>query len=231
VDEKPALAAKYGFANYVAYVQERHAQDERLDPLDRLARQMSRSEEKRAASQFVQGAREPQEQEHGAGRKPPLSIVAGIVGDYLKLCYDPAKDWLRWVAEDLRQRAAGRRGAATPQQGRDDVHTEGAGASMENAYRIRRDPLHELQGGLDENGKGRRGVDRVPPRPRADPTGNDGLRPVRGKGRVEPSTTSSDYMRDLAARAESETVKRHEPQKASDYLKSRGRGRKPGRDR
>jgi hypothetical protein len=231
-EAKPDLAKRYGFENYVSYVQAQWKDEKRFDPLDRLARQMGRLEERRAASEFTQGAK-PQEEKHGAERKPHLSIVAGIVGDYLKLCYDPAKDWLRWVAEDLRHRAAGRRSAATPQQGRDDVHTEGASASMENADRIRRDPLHELQGGLDENRKGWSGVDRVPPRPGADPARNDGLRPVRGKGRVEPSGNApGDYTRDLMARAERETVKRDAtPQKASDYLKERGRGRPRGRDR
>lgn len=223
-EAKPDMAAKYGFADYVTYVQRQNADEQRLTPLDRLARQVSRTEETRAASHFVQGAAEPKE----AGRAPPLSIVAGIVGDYLRLCYDPAKDWLKWIAEDLRQIAAARR-EPTPQQGRDDVHTKGAGASLENPDRIRRDPLHELQSGLDANGQGGRGVDRVPSRPRADPTGNDDLRPLRGERGLDPAR---DYIRDRLPEAERETFSRDEgPKKASDYLKERGRGRGPKRDR
>ena len=229
-EAKPELAAKYGFADYVGYVQAQWADEKRLSPLDRLAQQMGRIEERRAASEFTQGAR-PQEEKHGGSRTPHLSIVAGIVGDYLKLCYDPAKDWLRWVAEDLRHRAAGRRSAATPQQGRDYAHTERAGAALENTNRIRRDPLHELPSGLDEKRQGRHGVDRVSPRPGTDPARNDGLRPVRGEGggAVDPA---SDYMRQRKDEAARETTKREEgPKKASDYLRGRGRGRDPGRDR
>jgi len=230
-EAKPELAAKYGFANFVGYVQSQWTDEQRLTPLDRLARQMSRTEENRAASAFVQGAAPTRD---AGERKPPLSIVAGIVGDYLRLCYDPAKDWLRWIAEDLRHRAAARRSGPSseqgaPQQGRDDVHTKGAGASLENADRIRRDPLHELQSGVDANGQGGRGVDRVPPRPRADPTRNDGLRPLRDTGGLDPAR---DYIRERLAEAERETLSRaNGPKKASDYLKERGRGRDPKRDR
>ena len=230
-EAKPDLAAKYGFADYVAYVQTQWADEKRLSPLDRLAQQMGRIEERRAASEFTQGPQpqKPEQEKHGAGRTPHLSIVAGIVGDYLKLCYDPAKDWLCWVAEDLRYRAAGRRSAATPQHGRDDVHTKGASATLENADRIRRDPLHEVQSGLDEKRQGRGGVDSMPPRPGADPARNDGLRQVRGQGAVDPA---SDYMRQRADEAARETTKREEgPKKASDYLRGRGRGRDPARDR
>src|SRR5208282_3020469 len=101
-EAKPDLAKRYGFADYVAYVQSQWSDEKRLDPLDRLAAQMGRVEETRAASHFVQGAAG----RDGGERKPPLSIVAGIVGDYLRRFDDPAKDWLRWIAEDLRQRAA-----------------------------------------------------------------------------------------------------------------------------
>ena len=123
-EAKPALASKYGFENYVGYVQAQSADEKRLDPLDRLARQMGRVEERRAASEFTQGAQE----KHGAGRQPTLSIVAGIVGDYLRLCYDPAKDWVRSVAEDLRHKAAVRRNLTRPRQGREGTRSEGAGA-------------------------------------------------------------------------------------------------------
>jgi len=224
-EAKPDLAKRYGFADYVAYVQSQWADEKRLDPLDRLARQMGRVEETRAASAFVEGAQERQD----TGRKPPLSIVAGIVGDYLRLCYDPAKDWLRWIAEDLRNKAAVRRSKPKHEQGRDDVHTKGAGASLENADRIRRDPLHELQSGVDAKGQRGRGVDRVPPRPGADPSRNDGLRPLRDTGGLD---SARDYIRERLAEAAKETTRRQDgPKKASDYLKERGKGRNPNRDR
>jgi hypothetical protein len=237
-EAKPALAAKYGFADYVGYVQAQWAEEKRLDPLDRLARQMGRIEERRAASEFVQG---PQERAGDPpGRKPPLSIVAGIVADYLKLCYDPAIDWLRWVADDLRQKAAGRRSASPTTPGRDDVYTDGAGAAVAGSDRVRGDPLHELPGGLDAKGQGRPGADGVPARPGADPRRDDGLRPVRGEERsLAPSaappsgTTSADDRLREKLRAAKEEASRHddEPKKASDYLQDRGRFRDRGRDR
>jgi hypothetical protein len=268
-EAKPDLAKKYGLADYVAYVQAQWIDEKRFDPLDRLARQMSRVEERRAASEFTRGARpqnppqepqQPQETRHQAQpaaeaaapepmpdaardepqrapRKPTLSIIAGIVGDYLKLCYDPAIDWVRWVAEDLRYRAAARLGAS-PQQGRDDVHTEGTGAALEDADRIRRHALHELQGGMDADGQGGGGVDGLPARPGADHAGDDGLRPLRDAGGIEAPTDTEDspggdYIRERLAEAARETAKRDEaePQAASDYLRERGRFRGRGRDR
>ncbi|OYV24713.1 MAG: hypothetical protein B7W99_00875 [Rhodospirillales bacterium 20-58-10] len=53
-EAKPELAARYGFGDYVAYVQEQQAQrpaDHKAD-LDRLARQMGRVDDRRSASQF-----------------------------------------------------------------------------------------------------------------------------------------------------------------------------------
>jgi hypothetical protein len=108
-EAKPDLAKKSTLENYVNFVQARAAEDKQFNPLDRMARQMGRVEEKRAASEFVQGARpqqaaqQPQDGAQEAARKPTLSIIAGIVGDYLKLCYDPAIDWVRWVAARARR--------------------------------------------------------------------------------------------------------------------------------
>ena len=164
----------------------RWAEEERLSPLDRLAQQMGRTEERRAASGFVQGpwpvaenvtTTEPLQQdnrvdgrvavqaetatvssenpaadyarllqeriaaakeitERGQGperpvssgqddeapaRKPHLSLIARIVGDYLELCYNPAQNWLRWIAEDLRDRAAARRNLFGNNEGRGDA--------------------------------------------------------------------------------------------------------------
>jgi hypothetical protein len=35
----------------------------------------------------------------------------------MTLCYDPAKDWLRWVAEDLRHKSRRKAERTTTQQG------------------------------------------------------------------------------------------------------------------
>ena len=181
-EAKPDLAAKYGLADYVGYVQGKWNEEKDLHRLDRMARQMGRVEENSAASQFVQGAREAE-----VTPKPSLSLVAGIVADYLKLCYEPAKDWLRWVAEDLKDRAGARRGAA-PRAGGDDAHTERPRAPVADADRIRPDPLHGMQGGLDAQGRGRRGADGVPAGSRAGSNRDDGLRPVR------PELTNGPFL-------------------------------------
>lgn len=65
-EAKPQLAARHGFADYVAYVQEQQAQrpaDHGAD-LDRLARQMGRVDDRRSASQFHQEETE----DSGGGR-------------------------------------------------------------------------------------------------------------------------------------------------------------------
>ena len=83
---------------------------------------------------------------------------------------------------------------------------------------------------LDEARKGRGGIDRVPPRPGADPSRNDGLRPVRAEGRLAPSGSAAD--RDQLAAAKREALKRHNAAtRPNDNAKGRGRGRDRGRDR
>ena len=54
-EAKPTLGEKYDLANYVAYVQSQWTEQKDLDRLDRMARQMGRVEETRAASAFEQG--------------------------------------------------------------------------------------------------------------------------------------------------------------------------------
>jgi hypothetical protein len=234
-EAKPELATKFGFASYVGYVQSQWSDEKRLDPLDRLARQMGRIEERRAASEFLQGAR-PVAEEIKADeqrRKPPLSIVAGIVGDYLKLCYDPAKDWLQWVAEDLRYRAGARRSAVHTNEGRNHVHTEGAGAAVETGGGLRGDSLHPVQSGLDKKrGRGRK-LDSLPARPGAGSTGNDELRPVRAERDVKPPrrVAAADYVRDRLARAEKEITKSDDQAPGRGNDPTKGRGRHRGRDR
>jgi hypothetical protein len=68
-EAKPDLALKYDLANYVGYVQSHWAQEKRLTPLDRLAQQMGRTEERRAASGFVQGPMPTPSQDNAADRR------------------------------------------------------------------------------------------------------------------------------------------------------------------
>jgi Ti-type conjugative transfer relaxase TraA len=61
-EAKPSLAARHGFADYVGYVQSQWQDEKDLRRLDRMAAQMGRVEEKRAAHAFEQGfAPRPQE--------------------------------------------------------------------------------------------------------------------------------------------------------------------------
>ena len=300
VEAKPDLAKKYDLASYVGYVQSQWAEEKRLTPLDRLAQQMGRTEERRAASGFVQGpwpvaenvtTTEPQRQEdrvdarvavraeastvssenpaadyarmlqeriaaakeiteHGQGperavssgqddeapaRKPHLSLIARIVGDYLELCYNPAQNWLRWIAEDLRDRAAARRNLFGNNEGRGDERTD----SMGEAARLRRDPLHELQGRVDKDGGGG-DVDRVSARPGAGPSRDDPLRPVRSRpgqeeaGAVTPSRDpAADYARLLQERIAGggKEITRASPEQPERNETAKGRSRSPGRDR
>ena len=71
-EEKPDLAQRYGFGSYVAYVQDKWQEQKDLDRLDRMARQMGRIEETRAASQFVAGAATPPGNDNEPARKRPL---------------------------------------------------------------------------------------------------------------------------------------------------------------
>src|SRR5208337_4356400 len=228
-EAKPELAAKYGFANFVGYVQSQWTDEQRLTPLDRLARQMSRTEENRAASAFVQGAAPTRD---AGERKPPLSIVAGIVGDYLRLCYDPAKDWLRWIAEDLRHKATSRRAAANVnQQGRDDAHTERARPVVEDPNGLWKDALHELQGRVDPLRGRRPGVDGLSSGPRADPRRDDGLRPVREPGLDQPALPEGKRLIREDLRRARESVTRREPPDAPGKTPNPGGGPPRGRHR
>jgi Ti-type conjugative transfer relaxase TraA len=61
-EAKPNLAARHGFADYVGYVQVQWQEQKPMPRLDRMAAQMGRVEEKRAAHAFEQGfAPRPQE--------------------------------------------------------------------------------------------------------------------------------------------------------------------------
>lgn len=54
-EEKPNLAARHGFADYVGYVQAQWQEQKPMHRLDRMAAQMGRVEENRAAHAFDQG--------------------------------------------------------------------------------------------------------------------------------------------------------------------------------
>ena len=81
-EEKPELAQKYGFGDYVAYVQDQQAKrdpDNKAD-LDRLARQMSRTQERRSASQFI--VDEPQPIRPGDNRTDFDEAASHTTGPY-----------------------------------------------------------------------------------------------------------------------------------------------------
>jgi hypothetical protein len=81
-DAKPSLAARHGFADYVGYVQSQWQEQKPMHRLDRMAAQMGRVEEKRAAHAFEQGfAPRPQETPapaSSAGQATPLSFAEQI---------------------------------------------------------------------------------------------------------------------------------------------------------
>ena len=243
-EAKPTLAARYGLASYVAYVQEQAAEQARYSPLDRMAVQIGRKDENRAATSYIRADQptRPDLKTRGAEpaeRKPPLSIVAAIVNNYIDTCYDPAKDWLRWIAEDLKHRAAERRErSATREAEKDAVHVAGPRPALDTGERIREKPLPEVQGGLDADRRERKNADGLPVGPGADPSRNDGLRPLRADIDPAPPRNADDRLRDrldeIERRAEREITRREEeqgPTKASDYLRSRGRFRSRGRER
>ncbi len=243
-EAKPNLAARYDLASYVGYVQAQRTEQEKLGPLDRMAKQMGREDENRAATSYVradQPTRPEIETRRGelAERRPPLSIVAAIVNNYIELCYDPAKDWLRWIAEDLKHRAALRREqSATPEIARHEVTTPPSTVGTHQP--LRNDALSELPRGLDPQ-RGRQDVNRLPAGPGADPKRDDRLRPARTeRDGLNPAASSADRLRQRIERLEATETRAADevtgrerepdgPTKASDFLRNRLRPR--GRDR
>ena len=67
---KPDLAKRYGFADYVAFVQDQWRDQKDLNRLDRMARQIGRSDQQRAASSYEQAMPEPTATPPQA--KPPI---------------------------------------------------------------------------------------------------------------------------------------------------------------
>jgi ATP-dependent exoDNAse (exonuclease V) alpha subunit len=323
-EAKPDLAARYDLPDYVAYVQSHWADTKDQHRLDRMAQQMGRTEENRAASQFVQGAKPPPPAEEltriyrGIGknvweaapgealffstdaarastfgklhyvdvtaaelasferphskrildaeptarndlrtddpdiisrlqpleparsssgtRQPPLSAAASIVKNYLELCYDPAKDFVSWIAEHLRDNAAVRRSQLDKAGAiHDSTTTEDAGAILGRGERVRGEVLPTLQVRVDppqQAGSSTDGAARandLPAGSRSDSAKSDRLRQVR----PDQAGTADEQWRDKLKPAASEVTKDEPttPINASDYLKGRGRFRDRGRDR
>ena len=109
-EEKPEFAEKYGFASYVDYVQKQHAQDRTLAPLDRMAAQMGRRDENRVASSYIRADR-PARPEGTRDRPAPLSVIASVVVDFVKLAKAIARDWRGAVRGELTRRGEARRNA------------------------------------------------------------------------------------------------------------------------
>jgi Ti-type conjugative transfer relaxase TraA len=110
-EEKPEFAEKYGLASYVDYVQKQHAQDRTLAPLDRMAAQMGRCDETRVASSYIRADR-PVRPEGTRDRPAPLSVIASVVVDFVKLATAIARDWRGAVRGELTRRGEARRNAA-----------------------------------------------------------------------------------------------------------------------
>jgi hypothetical protein len=92
-EAKPSIAEKYDLANYVGYVQAQWSEQKDLDRLDRMARQMSRVEETRAASAFEQGfAPRPQEPTEPAASSPKRARSMGGRYDELAALTGKAED-------------------------------------------------------------------------------------------------------------------------------------------
>jgi hypothetical protein len=114
----------------------------------------------------------------GDGDNGQQLTTASIADSYLRLCHDPCQDLNRWLAED---KSRGRVSGSTlpPAEKRHDENTTRAGSLMEDARRLRENPLHAVQGGMDADGQPRGIVDHLPARPRAGIVGHDQLRPLR----------------------------------------------------
>ena len=245
-EAKPDLAKKYGFENYVSYVQAQWA-TRRTCTASTAWRGKWGAPRKTAPRRNSCKARAlPRPTPRRSTRRPPVNRPCrssrASSADYLELCYNPAKNWLQWIAEDLRGKAAARRADLTPTERTPhhaDTHTESPRPAMENPDRIWGDALPPVQGGLDTDGGERRVPDGLPARPRAGSASYDGLRPLRDAGGriTRPAATQAEAesatarLRKQLDGAAKETTKEDEPQKASDFLKGRGRFRDRGHDR
>jgi len=117
-----------------------------------------------AARQVTQPAPRPtgrRRQKGGAGGKAITRNVAReIADDYLQLCQNPARDVLRWLAED-RKRPGRIRITITPRAGRNDAASRRE-SFKQAAYGLRRHSLPPVRHGLDAHRQGGRGADNLP---------------------------------------------------------------------
>jgi AAA domain len=189
-----------------------------------LARQMARVDERRAASHFYQTG-------EGSSRQTTSESAAraGFGQAAREAAGGKKADGASQTADSGQQQSTGN-AFEGKEQSRAAKSAAGAAEGFAKA------PSREMQGRPDADGQGRRGVDGVLPRPRADPDQNDRLRPlpVEGGRPAPPGDTrsASERLRDTLRQASEEVTKLEDegPNKASDYLKDRGRFRNPGRD-
>lgn len=109
-EDSPELGQRYGLADYVAYVQDRWTEDQsRAADLEALARQMSRHEENRAASQFHRTERQaPPSAERPTTKGQTMDATAQPPQNDQTPAQLPAEEARRIIAEDARTRRAGR---------------------------------------------------------------------------------------------------------------------------
>jgi len=134
----------------------------------------------------------------GAGGKAITRNVAReIAEDYLRLCQNPARDVLRWLAED-RKRPGRIRITITSRAGRNDAASRRE-TFRKAAHGLRRDPLPPVRHGLDTYRQGGRGADYLPARQGESAGKYGGLRQVRAAVEGLTRRASQDHSR-LAAR-------------------------------
>lgn len=118
--------------------------------------------------------------------------TALLADSYIRLCHDPLKYLNRWIAET----------AFSAPYTKTSLYQEAAhgiqrASVMEDGRGIRGDPLHQMQGGLDADRRGR--FDHVlPSRPAAGADGHDGLRPVSAERRDRLESAQSSCIGDEA---------------------------------
>ena len=105
-----------------------------------------------------------------------------LAADYVKLCRHPTKDLRRWLAEDKKKHGGGRQAAATTSREGTHAHDATTNSPLAYADGLRRQPLHQLRGGLDAHREGRRQTDGLLARSRAGFGRYDGLRSLREEG-------------------------------------------------
>ncbi len=151
-----------------------------------------------AARSLTQSAPRPTWRKRGKGEADGKSIARNVARelaeDYLKLCQNPARNVLRWLAEDRKR--PGRIQIVT-RAGRNDAASRRE-TFKQAAQWLRRHPLPAMRHGLDAHRQGGRGADNLPPG-QGEGAGQHGrLRPLRAA--VEGLTHRARHGDDLAGR-------------------------------